>query len=318
MNCKKILLFSFTLIFIFLLLCAIIITDYNRKRKNFNDNVKTIYRKEDCPQEPQISIIIPIYNSSPWLRECLDSCINQTFKNIEIICINDGSKDNSLNILFEYQQGDHRIVIIDKYNGGSGDSRNKGLSIAKGQYIMFLDSDDYFSLDACEKCYKSITENNADMAVFGWNNFCDSECKQKDRFKNICKDFSLVKEKQIVINDFKNTNKMDHPYLWTKIYKRDIIDKVKFLNFSVIDDATWFLSIYKKVNKIVYNADIICFHRLHDSNISLKRDFFSMWKNFRAFIVCSYFLNKNYNYPYLDLIKLYKHHLGFYKGEVFN
>ena len=107
---------------------------------------------------PKVSVIIPVFNAEQYLRECLDSVVNQTLKDIEIICIDDGSTDGSLDILNEYAQKDNRIMILTQQNQGAGMARNKGLEIAKGEYLSFLDSDDFFELDMLEKmCEKAFT-----------------------------------------------------------------------------------------------------------------------------------------------------------------
>ena len=112
----------------------------------------------------KVSIIIPVYNVEKYLRECLDSAINQTLKDIEIICINDGSTDSSLEILREYQAKDDRITVIDKQNEGLSATRNLGINLAKGEYISFLDSDDFIDLDFCEKLYNAAVKYRADIA----------------------------------------------------------------------------------------------------------------------------------------------------------
>jgi len=113
---------------------------------------------------PKASVIIPVYNVAPYLKRCLDSVINQTLKDIEIICINDCSTDNSLEILKEYASGDNRIIIIDfNENKGVSVARNKGIKTAKGEYIGFVDSDDYIDLDFYEKLYNRAKETNAEI-----------------------------------------------------------------------------------------------------------------------------------------------------------
>ena len=120
--------------------------------------------------QPKVSIIVPVYNVEEYLVKCLDSLVNQTLKEIEIICINDGSTDNSLEILNTYAQKDSRITIIDKKNEGVSAARNTGLNISKGEYIMFVDSDDYLELpnvffkeeDVVEKI-KYYVENNFEL-----------------------------------------------------------------------------------------------------------------------------------------------------------
>ena len=91
---------------------------------------------------PFFSVIIPVYNVGKYLEECLESLLNQTLENIEIICINDGSTDNSLSILYEYRKKDKRVIVVNKSNGGVSSARNIGLRIARGEYIVFVDADD--------------------------------------------------------------------------------------------------------------------------------------------------------------------------------
>lgn len=113
----------------------------------------------------KVSVIVPVYNVEKYLKRCLDSLINQTLSDIDIICINDGSKDSSLQILEQYAQKDSRIVIYNQENSGPSVARNTGLEHASGEYIGFVDSDDWVDLDFYEKLYKSAKNNNADIAV---------------------------------------------------------------------------------------------------------------------------------------------------------
>ena len=109
---------------------------------------------------PKVSIVIPVYNVEEYLRRCLDSVVNQTLRDIEIICINDGSTDNSSHILAEYQSKENRLRVISQKNGGQSKARNAGLEVATGEYIYFLDSDDYIKTYALEKLYTIAKTNN--------------------------------------------------------------------------------------------------------------------------------------------------------------
>ena len=113
----------------------------------------------------KVSVIVPVYNVEKYLKRCLDSLINQTLSDIDIICINDGSKDSSLQILEQYAQKESRIVIYNQENSGLSVARNTGLEHASGEYIGFVDSDDWVDLDFYEKLYNSAKNNNADIAV---------------------------------------------------------------------------------------------------------------------------------------------------------
>ena len=122
----------------------------------------------------KISVIIPIYNVEEYLGQCLDSVVNQSFKDIEIICVNDGSTDNSLNILNEYENKDSRIRIYSQKNQGAGATRNNALEYASGEYVYFMDADDYLDLNALEELYDIAAEKNADFVIFKINNFYEN------------------------------------------------------------------------------------------------------------------------------------------------
>ena len=119
----------------------------------------------------KVSVIIPIYNTEKYLKECLNSVINQSLVDIEIICINDGSTDNSIEILNEFKKQDGRISVISQDNQGQAVARNKGLSLANGEYIYFMDSDDILDLTALEKVYSLSKENDLDLIIFKLINF---------------------------------------------------------------------------------------------------------------------------------------------------
>ncbi|MHC6204325.1 glycosyltransferase family 2 protein [Breznakiellaceae bacterium SP9] len=135
---------------------------------------------------PKFSLIIPVYNVERYLADCLDSCINQTFKDIEIICINDCSPDGSSKILDEYAKRDPRIkVIIHEKNRGLGGARNTGIEAAKGEYCWFIDSDDIIALDACEFLFSVIKKTQIDIIRFNLTNFDDDRIFRMGIFSRI-------------------------------------------------------------------------------------------------------------------------------------
>ena len=115
---------------------------------------------------PEISVVVPVYNVRDYLRKNIESILAQTFTDYELILVNDGSKDDSLSILREYEQKDPRITVIDKPNGGLSDARNAGMAIASGKYIQFIDSDDFVEPQLLEKCQQKLEETGADMVIF--------------------------------------------------------------------------------------------------------------------------------------------------------
>lgn len=115
----------------------------------------------------KISVIIPVYNVEKYLSACLNSCMQQTLRDVEFICVNDGSTDHSMDILREFQKRDSRISIVDKKNGGLSSARNAGIRVAQGQWLMFLDSDDMLSPNACERVWCETMEEETDIVTFG-------------------------------------------------------------------------------------------------------------------------------------------------------
>ncbi|MDR0485366.1 MAG: glycosyltransferase [Elusimicrobiota bacterium] len=170
---------------------------------------------------PKISIIIPVYNTEQYLRQCLDSIVNQTLQDIEIICINDGSTDGSLAILEEYAKKDGRIVVISKPNSGPSNSRNFGMSCAKSGYIMFLDSDDCYSRNACLKMFESIERDESDLAICNVEMLYETDHRLKSAdVKNIV--FARKDGKECISGDFIYQLP---PFVTNKICRKEIIDK---------------------------------------------------------------------------------------------
>lgn len=186
----------------------------------------------------KISVIVPCYNVEEYIKKGLDSLINQTLKDIEIILINDGSKDKTIDILKEYDKKDKRIVIIDKKNEGVSKARNDGLEKATGEYIAFMDSDDWFELDALEKMYNKAKDNDFDIVA------CDTYAIYPDRKQYIK---SAIKDNQT------NKKLMIDAYavIWNKIYKKEILKNIKFnTSLTFCEDVLFLYQIYERVNKI--------------------------------------------------------------------
>ena len=114
----------------------------------------------------KVSIVVPVYNVEQYLRECLDSLINQTLEDIEIICVNDGSTDGSLSILREYESNDSRVKVIDKPNAGYGQTMNVGMDVASGEYVGFVDSDDCVATDMYERLYQIAKQKPISIDIF--------------------------------------------------------------------------------------------------------------------------------------------------------
>lgn len=181
------------------------------------------YYYEKIYKEIKVSVILPVYNTGNYLDQCLNSLLEQTLKDIEIICINDGSTDNSLEILMNYQIKDRRIKIVNQENKGAGFARNIGINIAKGEYLSFLDSDDYFEKDMLKQAYNRAEEKKADICIYE-SSFYDnktgkiSKCNFSVR-KNELPKADVFSRGQITSNIF--TSIMG--WAWDKLYRRSFV-----------------------------------------------------------------------------------------------
>ena len=209
-----------------------------------------------------ISIIVPVYNASKYLKKCLDSLVNQTKKELEFILINDGSTDNSESIIKSYN--DNRIKYFKRSNHGIGKTRNFGISKSTGKYIMFLDSDDYLEENACEILYKKINKERFDLVV------CD--------FYRVVNDSKIIEK----ITSFKNTSLKDNPNLllnvnlapWNKIYRSDLIknNNIKFIEDLKYEDAPFVVLSLLKSKKIGKVDKTLVYYTIHEKSETTVRD----------------------------------------------
>ena len=210
----------------------------------------------------KISLIIPVYNGKKYIEECLASIVSQTLKDIEIICVNDGSTDNSLSILKECSKKDARIKIIDKENEGQGYARKVGLDSAIGKYIMFCDQDDKFaSNDSFQIAFDRIEKYNTDIAIFKfayWN--------EKNAI-NINKEY--VPSKDVFTHNDEKYLMFSYFAPWLKIYRKSFLDKYEdwyFPKFTFIEDPPLHVQILLRAKNITYINKILYFHRTTNPN----------------------------------------------------
>ena len=199
---------------------------------------------------PKVSVIIPVYNVEEYLCKCLDSVINQTLKEIEIICVDDGSTDNSLEILKEYATKDNRITIITQKNLYAGVARNSGLAQAKGEYLSFLDSDDFFELNMLKESYKKAIAEKADIVIFGYKqyNVLDKSVTIKNGFNDKLLQFDN-KSSEYKKHIFEITN----PMPWNKLYSSRYI-KSKQIQFQALPVANDLYFVYAAILLEVCNC----------------------------------------------------------------
>lgn len=212
----------------------------------------------------KISVIIPVYNEEKYLRECLDSIINQTLTDIEIICVNDGSSDDSLNILKEYCEKDNRIRIISQENKGLGASRNNGLDNATGEYIYFIDSDDYLKNTTLEELYNIATKDNLDLVIFKLVNF-NPQTNEKDYtysdmpFLTGLDDFSFTD-----ITDDLLSIDVTVP---TKLFKQELVNNIRFNEELIFEDNLFFIEYIFRARRIKFHDECLYWRRVHDTSI---------------------------------------------------
>lgn len=168
----------------------------------------------------KISVIIPVYNVEKYIRECVESVLNQTFKDIEIIAVNDGTKDNSIKIIEEYLS-DGRLKIINKENGGLSSARNEGMKVARGEYIYFIDSDDFIEKDVLEVLYKNLESEKLDI-VFSNFSFYNDKTKKEKKAK-----FTFPFEEKINKGYYFLYNG-EEINVWNRLYRKEFLEKYNF------------------------------------------------------------------------------------------
>lgn len=231
----------------------------------------------------KISIIIPVYNTEQYLEQCIDSILNQTLKDIEIILINDGSTDKSYNILKKYEKKDSRIVLINQKNKGQGEARNIGIKIAKAPYIAFVDSDDFISPFMLQKLYIQMIQDNSDIV--------------KCAFTRVCQAGSMTNENSKAINPnkedfFKTILSIDNlSLIWDGLYKKELFIKNNlFFKKIVYEDVELLVKLIYYSKNISYLDDILYFWRRTDNSttrsISKKqiRDIFKVIESTYKFL----------------------------------
>ena len=203
----------------------------------------------------KVSIIVPVYNVEKYLSVCMDSCINQTLYDIEIICVNDGSTDKSLEILEKYAAIDNRIKIINKKNGGLSSARNAGIKASNGNWIMFLESDDSLSLNACERIWKEALEEPTDIIVFGSDMF-PSHPQPSEWHKwvlNVQTKRVYLFTPEVLLNI-----PSSKPFVWRQAFSKELLEKTGVLFDESVkygEDIVFQFEIFPYASNISYIAD---------------------------------------------------------------
>ena len=232
--------------------------------------------EEKMKENPKVSVIIPVYNGETYLRKCLDDILAQTLKEIQVICVNDGSTDGTLDILKEYAGKDSRVLVLDQENTGAGAARNNGLLHAEGEYLSFLDADDFFEPEMLMEAYRHAEKKKADITVFRGDRYDDTE----EHY--IPMDYS-VKSSQLPGKDpFSYHDIPDHTFTvfvgwaWDKLYRRDFVMKDEYLRFQNLrtsNDLFFVFSSLTKAEKISVLDKKLIHHRIHvKGSLSVTRE----------------------------------------------
>lgn len=217
------------------------------------------------PYFPIISIVIPIYNTEKYLKKCLYSVVNQSYKNIEILIINDGSTDNSHIICEEFSENDDRIIYINKENEGVSIARNIGLDQAKGDWIYFLDSDDFLDLNTFSELLTIAEKNNCDIIQFGLRSFKNNQLV-RENYPKFFKEYYSNNLKYFI-----DENPLKPLAAWLHLFKKDIIGDIRFdKNLKHCEDMLFVYSVYCNMNKLV-SLNKIYYNQVLSENSTSRR-----------------------------------------------
>ena len=216
----------------------------------------------------KISVIIPVYNAKEFLYDSIPSLLNQTLEDIELVCVNDGSKDNSLEILNEFASNDSRVKVFDKENGGCGSARNYALEHANGDYIYFFDPDDDIESDALKLAYENAEKNGSDLVIFQADTFDADGANKKDILFN----YKLLKKEEyddIGFESIRNYVLKGGYAPWSKLYKKELIDSYDDFKFDIgiaFDDVPFHVKSLLRANKISYMDKVLYHYRVDNAN----------------------------------------------------
>ena len=223
-----------------------------------------------------LSIIVPIYNVEKYLRNCIDSILNQTFEEFELILVNDGSPDSSLEICREYEKKDKRIIVVDKENGGLSDARNVGIDIAKGKYIGFVDSDDWVEENMYETLVYILEKYNADIAQCEYIRAENENIQKKEESKITERCF----DRELALDNLYNELTVSTVVAWNKIYKRELFYNIRYPKGKLHEDEFTTYKLIDRANKIAYINKKLYYYRdtpnsIVNSEYNIKRlDYF--------------------------------------------
>lgn len=209
----------------------------------------------------KVSVIVPVYNVEKYLERCLNSILKQTLTDIEIICVNDGSTDNSGYILEEYQSNG-KIKIINQENAGLSEARNTGLKYAQGEYVSFIDSDDFIDKNFIETLYDTAKKENADIA-------CAGIIRENDKKKTVLIEYPEYNSATDIKGKFKLVNSPKYNFVWNKIYRKSSLveNNIKFVSGMIYEDMWFTPDVLEKLGEIVVCPNTYYHYWKHENSL---------------------------------------------------
>ncbi len=207
-----------------------------------------------------ISVIVPVYNGEVYIEECIDSIIKQSYKDLEIIILNDGSKDSTDSICKEFANRDGRINYIDQPNIGVSKTREKGIKIAKGEYIMFVDADDYLDETCIETLYEAMQRHNADVAACSVVDLEYGKATKKHLYEN-----EVITDRNRLLGDFFKYKRYICT-LWGKLYKKSLFERLVFPEMKYGEDSYIVNQVFHKADAVVLSSNVGYFYRIISSS----------------------------------------------------
>ena len=242
---------------------------------------------------PEISIIVPVYNVEKYLSKCIDSILNQTFNNFELILVDDGSTDSSIQICDEYRMKDKRIKVIHKQNGGLSSARNAGLDIALGKYIGFVDSDDFIHKNMYQLLYSNLTKYNGDISICRFGRIFDGE--KSTNIEDSCNVKVTEMTGYNALENLYNDKFLDFIVAWNKLYKREIFKDIRYPVGKIHEDEFIIHRILYESKKVIYIDKILYYYYQRDNSI----------------------MGKKFNLKSIDRVYAYKDRVDFFRKKLF-
>lgn len=224
--------------------------------------------------DKKVSIIVPVYKTEKYIRRCLESLVNQTYNNLDIILVDDGTPDNAGQICDEYADGDSRIRVIHQENAGQSAARNNALKVASGEYFCFVDSDDYIALDMVERLLNLIEKTNADISMIDYQVFTGE--RGDEALEHPVTEEEFMDNIQMIRNIHTVKDEL-YVVMWGKLFKRELFQGIQFSVGRICEDLDVLYKLYDKVKKAVYCDDKLYYYfrgNVSSSTFGLDQKFY--------------------------------------------